>query len=340
LFDLASLKTRINAAYDHVQSRTQSNTTNTPGLSWGWGAHWSGPNTAAEYNGRAFNQIFDCIVDSYVSGQTNSNIDGDGKMPRDLAKAVFINAWGTDTWNADRSGDWQMANRTSDCPDKDNFRNIMGLGNDDTWATIDQTIGGDYDSYPTVGLAVAMEELRQADASLVPAEWSSGTGWSISQLKTYLNSTLSTAWTAKAQAYDDYQRGVTSSTDVLASSTGTTAQQAAYKQLQAEFEKVKAASGESGLIARLLQGAGQSTGKVIGGASTDSTTQVSFTRAQLQEIAAALGSVRERSLKDNEQDQIKMQKLNGLLTQNIEAMSALVKAFEQLTQSLVQSLKR
>jgi hypothetical protein len=151
---------------------------------------------------------------------------------------------------------------------------------------------------------------------------------------------LSTAWTAKAQAYDDYQRGVTSSTDVLASSTGTTAQQAAYKQLQAEFEKVKAASGESGLIARLLQGAGQSTGKVIGGASTDSTTQVSFTRAQLQEIAAALGSVRERSLKDNEQDQIKMQKLNGLLTQNIEAMSALVKAFEQLTQSLVQSLKR
>lgn len=261
-------------------------------------------------------------------------------MDRESAKAVLNWFFNNDNMFNRPVGDGAKWNFDDDIkPDRDTFNTRRDLSPEDTWTQFYAAkVAADPDALPQFQIAELMEELRQADPSLMPSGWDSG--MSFSDFKTWKTNTLNAQWSAKAQAYDDYQRGVTASSEVLALSTGTTAQQAAYKQLQAVFEKAKADSGDSGLIARLLQGAGQSSGKVVGGAAGDSATQVSFTRAQLQEIAAALGSVRERSLKDNEQDQIRMQKLNGLLTQNIEAMSALVKAFEQLTQSLVQSLKR
>jgi hypothetical protein len=257
-----------------------------------------------------------------------------GQLDFSLAQKVFEYYFTNDG----KAGEWSSWDgKWGAVQDTDGFHTQLNRGLEDTWTDFSNWADAD-ENYPAIKIANLMEELRAADPTLMPSGWDSG--MTLANFKTWKTDTLNTAWSAKAQAYDDYQRGVSASTVVLASSTGTTAQQAAYKQLQAAFEKVKSEAGESSLISRLLQGAGQSSGKVIGGAVGDSSTQVSFTRAQLQEIAAALGSVRERSLKDNEQDQIRMQKLNGLLTQNIEAMSALVKAFEQLSQSLVQSLKR
>jgi len=277
-------------------------------------------------------------------GDNNSNHNGDygsdACMDRSFTNEVLAWYFGKDDLLSLPVGDgaeWHF--NDSRRVDRGTFGTRNGLSAEDAWTTFyADRVASDPDLFPQIQIAQLMEELKQTDPTLMPSGWDSG--MSFADFKTWKTDTLNAAWSAKAQAYDDYQRGVSASTDVLASSTGTTAQQAAYRQLQAAFEQVKAEAGESSLISRLLQGAGQSSGKVIGGAVGDSTTQVSFTRAQLQEIAAALGSVRERSLKDNEQDQIRMQKLNGLLTQNIEAMSALVKAFEQLTQSLVQSLKR